>query len=104
MISKLTQAVKGLLKKRRETVIDGSRRLFMLGRGEFKYIDGDRSMIVFIELLSGKPERAIHVSSIKNWLPPHEDQIISDQERQQIANAIAQAFTSRGRSVTLWSG
>lgn len=104
MISKLTQAVKQFLEKRREIAIDGSRRLVMLGRDEFKYIDGERSMIVFVELLSGRPQRAIHLSSIDKWLPPHEDQMISEQQRQQIASAIAQAFTSRGRSVTLWSG
>ena len=76
----------------------------MLGRDEYKYIDGDRSLIAFIELLSGKPERAIHLSSIDKWLPPHEGERITEEERQQIANKIARALTRRGKSVTLWSG
>jgi Immunity protein 74 len=81
--------------------IDSSSRLIRLGRDEYKYVEGDRSLILFIELLTGKPELAIHSSSIDKWLPPDEDQTITEEERQQVTRKIAQYLAERGRSVMI---
>ena len=83
----------------RETRIDGSSQLKALGRDEYKYIEGERSLILQIDMLRGKPNRLLYSSTIKRWLPPYQDEAISEQDRQRIATKIANFLTSQGYSV-----
>ena len=83
----------------RETRIDDSSQLIMLGRDEYKYIEGERSLVLQIEMLRGVPNRLLYSSTIKRWLPPHQDERISEEDRQRIATKIANFLVSQGYSV-----
>jgi hypothetical protein len=82
----------------RETRIDDSSRLIKLGRDEYKYIEGERSLVLQIDMLKG-PNRLLYSSTIKHWLPPHQDEKISEVDRQRIASKIASFLVSQGYSV-----
>ena len=83
----------------RETEIDGTNQLFKVGRDEYKYIERGRSLLVQIDMLGGS-RKILYSSTIKQWLPPHQDQRISEEDRRRIANKIAGFLTSQGESVT----
>jgi hypothetical protein len=83
----------------RETRIDDSSELKVLGRDEYKYIEGERSLILQIDLLRGVPNRLLYSSTIERWLPPHQDETISEEDRKRIAAKIANFLTGQGYSV-----
>jgi Immunity protein 74 len=83
----------------RESRIDSSSQLIRLGRDEYRYIEGEHSLILQIDMLKGVPNRLIYSSTIERWLPPHRDEAISEEDRQRIATKIAGFLTSQGFSV-----
>jgi hypothetical protein len=83
----------------RETRIDDSSQLIKLGRDEYKYVEGDRSLVLQIDMGIGQPSRLLYSSTIKGWLPPHQDEKISEEDRQRIAGKIAKFLVSQGESV-----
>jgi len=84
----------------RQTRIDSSSELFKVGRDEYKYVEGDRSVVVFVELLWGEgTDVRLHSSSIDQWLPPHQNTPITADQRQQIASKIAKFLKEQGKSV-----
>jgi hypothetical protein len=85
----------------RETRIDDKSQLIRVGRDEYKYLEEERAVVVFIEMLSGAPNRLIHLSSIDQWIPPHKDQPITEEERQRIAKKIAKFLADQGYSVQI---
>ena len=85
----------------RETRIDSVSQLIRLGRDEYRFVEGDRSVLVFIEMLRGTPNRLIQLSSIEHWLPPHEDQEIGKEEQQRIADKIANFLAGQGYKVEI---
>lgn len=83
----------------RKTRIDDDSELFQVGRDEYKYVERDRSLLLQIEMLHGKPSKLIYSSTIKGWLPPHQTDKISEEDRKRIAEKIAQFLTREGESV-----
>jgi hypothetical protein len=83
----------------RETSIDGDSELLKVGRDEYKYVERGRSLLLQIEMLHGTPSKLIYSSTIKQWLPPHDAERISDDDRKRIAERIAQFLARQGESV-----
>jgi hypothetical protein len=63
-----------------------------IGRDEYKYIEGDHVLTLQIEMLSGTPRRVIYQRTIKKWLPPHENEAISDEKRKEILERVCKYF------------
>ena len=47
----------------------------------YKSLDGDKSLVLQIDMLTGTPQRLLYSSTIRQWLPPHESDAISSAER-----------------------
>ena len=82
-----------------ESRIDSGSQLIRLGRDEYKYIEGERSLVLQIDMGIGVPNRLLYSSTIKRWLPPHQDETITEEDRQRIASKIANFLVSQGYSV-----
>lgn len=85
----------------RETSIDNVSQLVKVGRDEYKYVEGERSLPVQIDMLRGKPSKMLYSSTIGPWLPPHQDEPVTEAERSRIANKIADFHTRQGESVVI---
>jgi hypothetical protein len=72
-----------------------------LGRDEYKYIEGDHALTLQIEMLSGTPKRVIYSRTIKKWMPPHDNEAISDEKRKQILERICKYFEINRISYTV---
>ncbi len=71
-----------------EVARDGRRRLCMEGRDVFKYSDGDRSVFVQAEVLGAPVNRVVYAGVLTHWLPPHETEAISAEQRSQIVTMV----------------
>jgi hypothetical protein len=83
------------------TKIDNISSVERLGRDEYKYIEGDRALILQIDMLSGTPQRVIYSRTIKNWLPPHDKEEITDQIRKDILEKLCKYFELNRISYTV---
>jgi Zn-dependent M32 family carboxypeptidase len=72
--------------------IDEISSMERVGRDEYRYVEGDHVLTLQIEMLSGEPRRVIYSRTIKKWLPPHDNEVISDEKRKQIIEKISQHF------------
>jgi hypothetical protein len=81
--------------------IDNISSMERLGRDEYKYIEGDRALRVQIEMLSGTPEKVIYSRTVKNWLPPHENEVITEEKRKEIVAKICKYFEINNISYTV---
>ena len=72
--------------------IDHVSSMERLGRDEYKYIEGDHALTLQVEMLSGTPKRVIYSRTIKKWLPPHDNEFISDEKRKEILERICKYF------------
>jgi hypothetical protein len=78
--------------------IDEISSMERVGRDEYRYVEGDHVLTLQIEMLSGEPRRVIYSRTIKKWLPPHDNEVISDEKRKQIVEKISQYFEMNGVS------
>lgn len=62
------------------------------GRAGILYIEGEREININSELLLRPYGILIYKSSIKNWNPPHNDELIDDIERNRILNNVVSDF------------
>jgi hypothetical protein len=85
----------------RELTIDDNLSLVRLGRDEYKYSEGDHALVLQIEMLTGTPERLLYSSTIKHWLPPHENEPISSMRRREIAERISRCLEKAGYTVEI---
>ncbi|PYJ06752.1 MAG: hypothetical protein DMF06_17465 [Verrucomicrobia bacterium] len=85
----------------RKSQIDDNRKLTRLGRDEYRYCEGDHAVILQIEMLRGTPSRLIYSSTIRQWLPPYQQEEISDTKRGEIAETIRIFLESCGESVVV---
>jgi hypothetical protein len=64
-------------------------RLFGFRRG-LQYSEGDHVLRVNIEL--SVSANIIYIDSLKSWLPPHQDEKISEEKRRQIQQRVIAAL------------
>jgi hypothetical protein len=81
--------------------IDNISSMERLGRDEYKYIEGDRALRVQIEMLTGAPKRVIYSATIKNWMPPNDNEVITEDKRKEIVAKICKYFEMNNISYTV---
>jgi hypothetical protein len=74
--------------------LDDSSSLTKTSRDEYKYIEGDHEMLIYVEVL----EKAISESSIQEWLPPYSTEKISDAKKKEILEKLCKYFSDRKMS------
>ena len=62
------------------------------GRDEYEYIEGDKRLMFNAEMLVGPIHRDLYVDSIQQWLPPHEQDEITNAGRERILQNICTYF------------
>ena len=73
------------------------------GRDEFVLTEHGRSMIIYAELLTDDPRRAIDFGSISKWLPPHDHEILKHEDRERVLRKFIQHLKMRRESYTVIS-
>lgn len=77
---------------------NGNIRIERLGRDEYKYIGVDRSIKVYVELQAGNPDVIIYTESIRQWLPPHEQENVTEEDKLKVVQGMCQFFTYYGET------
>jgi hypothetical protein len=57
-----------------------------------EYREHDRVMQIHVERAAVEVDWSIYPESIRSWLPPHQDEPISDEKRRQILERIVSAL------------
>jgi hypothetical protein len=88
----------------RRSRIDERRRLYRLGRDEYRYCEDDRCLVLQIDMKVGEVTRCIYAATIRKWLPPHDHEPLEPEQRRQIALAIQQFLNASGDPAEIdWS-
>ncbi len=67
----------------------------IISRNELKYKETGKTMIVEREAGINKQKQwctIIYISTITHWQPPHENEVITEEKKQQIINRICAAL------------
>ncbi|SRR6266404_1208712 len=65
------------------------------GRNCFKYIEGDRQVLIVCEMLTGKIDLQVFAGSIDRWESSHSEKI-ADMKRREILHRLCQWMDRRG--------
>lgn len=76
------------------TKIDDGIFLRFVDRDTSKYVEGDHAALVYIPILAGQPQVVIYKDSIKAWLPPHENEVMTAEDTSRILANICRFFDS----------
>jgi len=75
---------------------DGRIRIEVLGRTGIRYTEDGRSCLIDSEVLASETEAiAVWRNSIRSWEPPHDDDALSDNDRERILAHVKEAFASQ---------
>jgi uncharacterized metal-binding protein YceD (DUF177 family) len=66
------------------------------GRDEINVEENGRKVRIYTELLGGKVSRAIHVSSIEKYEPPHDGELLTDKQREEVLDLLCEEYDYRG--------
>jgi hypothetical protein len=61
-----------------------------------RFEEDGRKVRVYTELLGGKTGRAIHVSSIRKYKPPHDGELLTDERSEEILDLLCEEYEYRG--------
>ncbi len=97
------------LKKMYEYLLGGNvsgknGKIRVSGRDTFDYICGDYRSTVYVELLTGHIKRRICVWSIRKWLPPHDAEQMTQEEKDEILRCLCEYFAKRRIAYDLLEG
>jgi hypothetical protein len=67
-------------------------RIRVSGRDTYDYIVDGRKATIYVELLMGKIERRICLDSINKWNPPHDDEEMTQADRNVIFQSLCEYF------------
>ncbi len=88
MLNKLSKKFFDWLEKVGTTTLEDGSRIRRIARDGYEYSEGDHSLIIQVEVQSGKPEVILYSSTIDQWLPPYEDEPISPSKHDEILQKI----------------
>jgi len=77
-------------------VSDEGWQVEVLGRAGIRYTEAGKQMRIDSEVLAGPAGMAVYSSSIRTWLPPHENEGICDSDRARIVENVRRAFKIEG--------
>ena len=80
------------------TRIDNETVLLPIDKDTFKFVEGERSVLINVERLAGDPSMVIYAGLLKQWSSPHEQQDITAEDKDRILNKICYFFDQRGWS------
>ncbi len=65
---------------------------------QYWYREGDHKVAIYFERLapSGGVDIVVYMTSVKVWMPPHEDEGIDDKKRGQIAERLRSHLERNG--------
>jgi hypothetical protein len=75
-----------------------------IGRGFFKYSEGSHTMIIGAPVLVGENEGITYEvprNAIQQWLPPHENEIVTNIDVDRILNNICALLAKHGRATVV---
>ena len=64
-----------------------------------RYTEQGRSIFVDSEVLATPGAMAVYRNSIRRWDPPHEDQVVNEEERERVIDNIRHAIAFNGYTV-----
>jgi len=67
-------------------------------RDSYRYSEGDHTLIVQIEVQSGNPDYIVYAASILSWLPPHENELITQTDSERILQKIGRFIEYYGET------
>ena len=73
--------------------------LSALSKDELVVLSGNHKVKIYMERLKGKPDRVLYLDEKRKWLPPHENESITEEQYQFIINAVAKHFEELGEEV-----
>jgi hypothetical protein len=74
--------------------------LWNQGLGQIAFLKGDRSVTIGWSLGDGRPfDRIIDLNRVQKWDPPHDNQQLSEFERQDLATRLKDRFEARNENV-----
>lgn len=88
MPNKLYERFVGWLDRVATTELEDGSNLKRIARDGYEYSEGDHSLIVQVEVQSGKPDVIIYSSTIDKWLPPYEDEPLSQSKHEEILQKV----------------
>ena len=65
-------------------------------KDRFLYKQGERSLVIYGEMLSGEFDFVIYSSAIANWMPPHQSEQISATDKARILKRLAEFMVDQG--------
>jgi hypothetical protein len=68
----------------------------VLGRTGLRYREGNRTLFVDSEVLSGAAGIAVYRDTIARWEAPHDADTVDQADRERILNNIREAFRFQG--------
>ena len=77
--------------------LDGSSKLIKTSRDEYKYIEDNHEMLIYVEFMGCW----IYENSIDKWLPPHEAEFISEEKKKEILGKLCSFFERRKKTSRL---
>lgn len=81
--------------------IDDVTSMLQTSRGTWLFREGERSTIIGVEMLVEHPWLVIDTASIDKWLPPHNQEAMSQQQKAHIVAKVCKYFDDRGESYTV---
>ena len=78
----------------------GCHRLYTIGRDMIRHTDGERSVLVETEMLTGSVDRVVYAGVMRS-LPPHENEVIDHARSSQIVAMVGDYLASRGERVEI---
>jgi len=66
------------------------------GRSAVVYEEGGKIVMIEAEMLTGETDLVIYVDSIGQWQPPHENEAISQDEKNTIKANVTTALEKKG--------
>ncbi|WP_119422724.1 Imm74 family immunity protein [Desertibaculum subflavum] len=74
----------------------------VLGRTGLRYREGDRSLFIDSEVLTGEPAMVLYSGSIRHWEPPHQAGTIDDATRAAIIDRVRRAIRFQGHEIDVF--
>lgn len=73
-----------------------------MGRTGLVYVEGNRRMLIDSEVLvTPGMTIAVNAAHVRAWDPPHEGDLVTDEERQRILENIKQALDTRDCTLSI---
>ena len=73
-------------------------RIHQLDRDVFEVKIHERVAIIYAELIGGEYTRDIDPLSVNHWSSPHDDELFSESDRNDVVNALKLFFDKSGQS------